>query len=208
MAKGSKGIGYWVMFQDRRIFVYLQRHAAFVSLFTDIYGANMWLSIPPTHTSVCETHLWKLRSHVDSPSASGLCDCTEGFEIIECSGLLTAFVCSPLGGLLFVSLMFGFCSLSKHAAFIKCGLLTQLPPLANAELTTWAHTRFLSHISQLIRLTNIPSLFSECQISSLLTCQVLCSQKEGLTFITVKLYPARYIGISGYFLIYKPLTFC
>lgn len=39
MAKGCKGIGYWVMFQERRFFAYLQRHAAFVTLFIDNYGA-------------------------------------------------------------------------------------------------------------------------------------------------------------------------
>lgn len=89
---------------------------------------------------------------------------------LKCFGLSTTSVCSPLGVLLFVSLEFGFCPLSKHAAFIKCGLLTQPPLPAEAELTTWARTRFLSHISELIHLTNIPSLFSECQISSLLTC--------------------------------------
>lgn len=142
MAKGSKDIGYWVMFQEKRIFVYLQRHAAFDSIFLDIYGAKTMIFIfPHTHTLVCAKYTYEHSEAMWTSPHPPAFDCTEGFEIMKCFGLSATFVCSPLGVLLFVSLVFGFRSLSKHAAFIKCGLLTQPLPPADAELTTRAHTR-------------------------------------------------------------------
>lgn len=156
-AKWSKGMGYWVIFW-RGICVTKTR--SMITIFPDIYGAKKWFYISP--------HIWELRSNVGlplslqpSPLRLGVCGC----ELLwPCSHLCLFSV--SLSSQWSVCLWdLGPSPHTQHSLSVVCWHNLPLP-----MLTTCDQTRFLSHISQLVHLTNTPSPIAECRLSSLLLC--------------------------------------